>query len=290
MPTLHDCSLITLARNGVEFTEHWLASLQAAPDLPREVFLVDNASEDETPALVERAACELRKRGVRVATWRNEENVGCSRARNEPWQRATSRYTVFMDNDAAVCTGDWLTRLGRIMDEDPKLGILGPKMIYPFRPHPIQCAGAGLTPQGRVWFRGRGRPRDDPRFCEFRTVPLLISACWIMRTDLRERIGLLDELFHPVQYEDLDLCLRAWEADFRVAYTPDVEMYHFEGITTESPGSDQYRRTIARNSAKFRRKWHHVFAKYGAEAGPEDLHWQTREEMGLTRQLDTSLL
>jgi glycosyltransferase involved in cell wall biosynthesis len=176
MPTLHDCSLITLARNGVEFTQHWLASLQAAPDLPREVFLIDNASEDETPALVERAARELRKRGVRFTTWRNEENVGCSRARNEPWQRATSRYTVFMDNDAAVCTGDWLTRLCRAMDEDPTLGILGPKMIYPFLPHPIQCAGAGLTPQGRVWFRGRGRPREDPRFCEFRTVPLLISA------------------------------------------------------------------------------------------------------------------
>lgn len=290
MPALHDCSLITLAHNGARFTEHWLANLLAAADLPREIFLIDNASDDRTPDLVAEARKELGALGADVITWRNEENVGCSRARNEPWARATGRYTVFMDNDAAVCTADWLSRLIQAMDGQPDLAMLGPKMIYPFQPHPIQCAGAGLTPKGRVWFRGRGFPRHEPRFCEFRTVPLLISACWILRTELRDRIGMLDELFHPVQYEDLDLCLRAWEAGFRVAYTPDVEMYHFEGITTESIGGDPYRRNIARNSAKFRRKWHHAFAKYGDPATDEDLHWRSREEMRLQPTLDTALV
>ncbi|MFW6367395.1 MAG: glycosyltransferase family 2 protein [bacterium] len=289
MPVLHDCSLITLAHNGARFTDHWLANLLAAEDLPREIFLIDNASEDRTPSIVENAARELRRRGVEFVTWRNEQNVGCSRARNVPWQHANGRYTVFMDNDAAVCTSNWLTRLIRPMEQDPELAILGPKMIYPFLPHPIQCAGAGLTPQGRVWFRGRGCPRHETRFCEFRTVPLLISACWIMRTDLRDRIGMLDERFHPVQYEDLDLCLRAWQDGLRVAYTPDVEMYHFEGITTESFGTEEYRRTIARNSAKFRQKWHHLFAVHGDPADPADLHWKSREEMGLEPVLDTAL-
>lgn len=286
MSQIHDCTLITLAHNGAEFTEHWLANLAAAPHLPAEVFLVDNASDDNTPALVYAARSALTPLGVRFVTWRNEENVGCSRARNEPWTQATGRYTVFMDNDAAVCSGDWLPRMIKTFEQRPALGILGPKLVYPFLPHPIQCAGAGLTPQGRVWFRGRGAVRNEPRFCAFRTVPLLISACWMMPTSLRERVGLLDELFHPVQYEDLDLCLRAWEAGLEVAYTPDVEVYHFEGITTGSFGREEYQRNIARNSIKFRQKWHSVFKTYGSEADAGDLRWRSRKEMALTPELD----
>jgi GT2 family glycosyltransferase len=108
----------------------------------------------------------------------------------------------------------------------------------------------------------------------------------MMRTDLRDRIGYLDELFHPVQYEDIDLCLRARQADLRVAYVPDVEMYHFEGITTASFGADEYRVTIARNSLKFRGKWHELYRTFPDELPTEEYRWLRREELRLTPVLD----
>lgn len=283
---LCDCSVVILAHCGVEFTRANLTNLLAAEDKPAELFLVDNASTDSTPELFRAFIPRLEAAGVAVTTWRNTRNDGCSLARNQAWERAACRYTVFLDSDAAVCTSRWLSGLVGEMEARPNVGILGPKMIYPYQPHPIQCAGVGLTPEGRVWFRGRGQARDTPRFQQFCTVPMLISACWIMRTDLRESVGYLDELFHPVQYEDLDLCIRAWEAGLQVAYTPQVEMYHFEGITTESFGAEEYRKNIARNALKFRRKWHHKFADYGAPADPDDLRWRSREEMRLRPELD----
>ncbi len=283
---LHDCSIITLAHNGRQFSTHFIESLLSADDKPQELFLIDNASSDGTAALIEEMTPRIQAAGIRLVTWRNRENKGCSQARNEAWEKVQSTYVVFMDNDAAVRSPQWLTRLTGHMESDSQFGILGPKILYPYKPHLIQCAGVGMTPLGRIWFRGRGRPAEDPRFNLLTDVPMLISACWMMRNDLRSTVGYLDELFHPVQYEDLDLCLRALQAGYRVAYTPDVEMYHFEGITTESPGRVEYQRNIARNSIKFRQKWNHLYASLGTPVDPDDLRWLSREEMGLTLDLD----
>jgi len=281
----HDCAIIILAHNGLGFTRHCLSALLRSDERPRELFLIDNASDDATPELFAQAKPLFEAEGIRVVTWRNCENKGCSLARNEPWEQATAKYVVFMDNDAVVCTPDWLARLVRIMDEKPGLAVLGPKMIYPYVPCPIQCAGASLSKLGRVWFRGRGHDRHEPRFNEFCDVPILISACWIMRNSLRDDVGYLDELFHPVQYEDLDLCMRALLAGYRVGYTPEVEMYHFEGITTESPGRAAYQLNIARNSLKFRERYHRDFRTVGEDISPADLKWLTREEMGMSLDL-----
>jgi GT2 family glycosyltransferase len=192
-----------------------------------------------------------------------------------------------MDNDTAVCTPDWLARLVAEFTRDPRLGIVGPKLIYPFAPHPIQCAGVGINPLGRIRFRGRGRPRHDPEYVQPAEVPALISACWMMPNSFLTELGGLDPLFHPVQYEDLDYCVRVTQAGYRCRYTPAVEMYHFEGRTTGAGGKEQYVRVIAANSLKFRQKWRSVLAALPPD--PADYRWCPDAELGLTDTLDLSL-
>jgi GT2 family glycosyltransferase len=281
-----DCAIVMLAHCGAEFTRHNLSQLVGGADVPREMFLIDNGSEDETAELFAEFIPQLRAAGIDVTTWRNDENKGCSLARNEGWEKVTAPYTVFIDSDACICTRDWLSRLIAEFAEHPGLGILGPKMIYPYQPHKIQCAGVSINPLGRVAFRGRGADRDDPRYATYWPTWTLISACWMMRTDLRDSVGYLDELFHPVQYEDLDLCVRARLAGYEVAYTPKVEMYHFEGITTASFGQDEYKTNIARNSLKFRGKWHQIFPQFSYDLPKEEYCWLRRAELGLRPELD----
>lgn len=281
-----DVSVVMLAHNGGHFTRHALESILAAKTLPWEIFLVDNASEDGTPELIRDFAPRLEGAGIRFQTWRNAENLGCSLARNQAWEKATAKYTVLMDNDAAVCTSDWLARLIARFEQNQRLGILGPKMIYPYRPHPVQCAGVSINRLGRIAFRGRGADRLDPRYQQYWPTWALISATWMMKTDLRDSVGYLDELFHPVQYEDLDLCVRARLAGFEVAYAPEVEMYHFEGITTASFGQEEYKVNIARNSLKFRERYHQLFKTFTEELPPGEYRWLPRAELGLRPELD----
>jgi len=284
-----NASIVMLAHNGADFTEYALRNMLAADSLPSEFFLIDNGSTDRTPDLIAAWRPRIEEAGIRFVTWRNEENKGCSAARNEAWEQASNPWVVFMDNDVTVCTRTWLSILTEVIASAPDIGLVGPKLIYPYRPHPIQCAGVTFNRVGRVAFRGRGHPRFAADYCRRREVHALISACWIMRNDLYRRVGGLDELFHPVQYEDLDLCLRARAAGFRILYEPSVEMYHFEGITTASFGEQQYVRTIARNSARFRERWKDVFPTLDDDLPPEEYRWKAREELGLRPELEVSL-
>jgi GT2 family glycosyltransferase len=219
-----------------------------------------------------------------VTSWRNPEHLGCSEARNQAWEHATTRYVVFLDNDCVVRSRDWLELLVAEFATDAELGIVGPKLLYPFRPHKIQCAGVSINPVGRVRFCGRGEPRESAEFAIRREVVALISACWMMRNDLRESIGMLDPLFHPVQYEDLDLCMRVNAAGMHCAYTPSVEMYHFEGTTTAAKGDAAYQRVIVANSAKFRKKWREAIRQLPAD--PADFRWRAHSEMDLGSEID----
>lgn len=284
-----DTAIVMLAHNGAEFTRRALDSILQASTYPREIFVVDNASCDETPALLAEMAPRFAAAGIAFRTWRNSENKGCSAARNEAWEKVTSKYTVLMDNDAAVCSRDWLSRFIACFEEHPKLRILGAKMIYPYKPHLIQCAGVVISPLGRIAFRGRGADRHDSRYQTYWQAWALISASWMMRTDLRHEIGLLDETFHPVQYEDLDLCVRARLAAWEVAYTPLVEMYHFEGKTTASFGEEEYKVNIARNSLKFRQRYHDLFRSLPDDTPPDEFRWLPRDQMGLSNELDLPL-
>ncbi len=284
---LCDVSLVMLAHNGVDQTRHCLKSLVAAQSLPRELILIDQASSDATPDLLPDLLRPLQDAGVMVKTWRHEENLGCSESRNRAWREATSTYTAFCDNDIVVCTSDWLNKLVAVLEYNSQIGIVGPKLIYPYCPHPIQCAGVDLNRKGRITFRGRGAPRLDTRYTNAEEMVLLISACWLMRSHFLEEIGGLDPLFHPVQYEDLDYCMRVREAGYSCWYTPDVEMYHFEGTTTASGGDEQYQKVIARNSLKFRHKWRDAIRIMPDKAAAD---WLAVTDMGMTPELCLDLI
>lgn len=283
-----DVAIVILARNGVACTRLCLEAILESCPLPRQLILVDNESSDETPAVLAGYIPRAQAAGIEVISWRNPEHLGCSDARNQAWERATTGYVVFLDNDCVVRSRDWLASLVAEFANDSELGIVGPKLLYPFRSHKIQCAGVSINPVGRVRFCGRGQPRDVAEFASRRQVVALISACWMMRNDLRESIGMLDPLFHPVQYEDLDLCMRVNEAGMHCAYTPAVEMYHFEGTTTAAKGDAAYQRVIVANSAKFRKKWREAIRQLAPD--PTDFRWRGHAEMDLGSEIDLSIV
>jgi len=111
--------------------------------------------------------------------------------------------------------------------------------------------GAGIVggqlqyPDGRIQFGGTVRNRDQPQWFDHRyrfkphgwgpadaPSPALAvtGACMYVRREVIERIGAFDERYE-MAYEDVDWCLRAWQAGFRVLYFPSAQLIHHESVT-----------------------------------------------------------
>lgn len=264
-------SVIILACNKAAHTARCLDGLLHTRWRPLEVILLDNGSTDATPALLASFAPRAAALDIQLQLLRNGRNLGAPTGRNQALRLAAGRFIAFMDNDLVVRSRDWVEILADALESAPRAAIAGPKLIYPVPPHLIQCAGAAVSPSGRVFFRGRGEPTDAPQFNRREQVQCLISACWLMRRELYDDIGPLDEAYNPVQFEDIDYCYKARERGWRVIYAPEAEMYHFENATTSGTPTINSPYQIVRNGLLFKRRWRHVFA---TESGPPDETWR----------------
>jgi len=269
-------SIVLLAHNKAPYTQACLRSILQTQPAGIEVIVVDNASSDETPRVLDEARYEARKKGISLRILPQDRNLGCSTARNLAVSSAAGDEVVFLDNDTVVRDPRWLAKLHAVLLRDENVAIVGPKLCYPFAPHLIQCAGVGVSRSGRVQFRGRGSPQNDPRFAESAEVQALISACFIFRRSLYDEIGGLDEAFNPIQYEDLDFCYRARSRGYRVLYTPDPVIYHWESVTSDGTAAIPNRYVIIKHGMLFKQRWRHMFEQ---ENGPsdEETRWKVVE-------------
>ncbi len=283
LPVAAPCSVIILGHNGVRFSRLCLESLLKAEPRPGEVIFVNNGSTDGSSQMLQEMKAIYDRQGVNLTILKNEKNEGCSLARNQAWEKARYPFVVFLDNDTVLCSRDLFGKLCRCLEENSHVGAVSPKLIYPYLPHPIQCAGCDVNRFGRIEFRGRGAHRHNPEFTHTREVDLLISACLATHTRFLDTFGGFDEYFHPVQYEDLDLCMKIRKLDRTCYYLADAELYHFEGITTESFGKEVYRRNILEQAYKFRKRWAQQLRKFPVRK--TDYHWLEDHELGLQQPL-----
>lgn len=271
--------VIILGYNKSSYTRRCLETLLKSTWRPMEIILVDNGSTDDTPGVAkwfEELAAEAR---VKFTCLRNEVNLGASTGRNQGLAASSSEYIAFVDNDVIVRSKRWVEKLAEVLERDPKAGIAGPKLVYPAPPHVIQCAGVAVSPTGRIFYRGRGDDRTLPEFNKTEPVQCLISACWLMKRELYEQLGTLDEIYNPVQYEDLDYCYRARELGWQVYYVPTAEMYHCENATTSGSAGINSPYQIIRNGITFKSRWGKMFHH---EGGPDDSKWQWAEILPAT--------
>jgi GT2 family glycosyltransferase len=260
-------SVITLTHNKRQVTQKCLTSLLESTGIDWELIVVDNGSTDDTLAWLDGFSGQAANRGVTLTVLPNPDNVGCSTARNQGAAQARGSKLVFMDNDVALRSPGWLADLSQAVDSLPGAVVAGPKLVYPFAPYNIQCAGVAISPAGRVQFRGRGEARTKPEFTRQREVQCLISACWLQDRGAFETAGGFDEAFNPVEFEDFDLVYRMRQAGGRAYYVPGIEMYHFESVTTQGTASLPNTYLIVKNGLLFKKRWRHMFAH---ENGPPD--------------------
>lgn len=273
-------SVIIPMFNKSFYSKRCLAALMETTHRPLEIVAIDNGSTDETPAVLAEAGKAARAAGIELTVIANDTNRGASTARNQGLDAATGDYIAVMDNDIVIRRRSWAGTMLAALKERSDVGIVSPKIMFAFPPHLIQCAGAAVSPTGRVFFLGRGEPADTPQFNAPRELQAAISACWMMPASIPRQLGGFDEIYNPVQYEDIDFAYRVRQAGYKILYLPHVEMYHFENVTTGRSPTLNSTYLIIRNGMEFKRRWRSMYTE---EGGPDDreFDWKKIEKVPL---------
>ncbi len=191
------------------------------PELTRIVVADDASGPEHLAALREIEGIEIVE---------GSENRGFAANVNRGIRAADPQHdVVILNSDMEAHTG-WLACLQYAAHEGETAGIISGKLLYP--DGRIQFGGTQRNLGAPEWFdhRYRFKPEHWGPASIGGNVLAVTGACMYVRRELIDEIGLLDEAY-PMAYEDIDWCLRAWQAGWRVYYFPAATLTHFEPQT-----------------------------------------------------------
>lgn len=240
-------SVIVLTWNALEHTRRCVASLLEHTDARHELIFVDNGSTDGTVEWLG----ELARSQPRVQVILNGENLGFAAGNNRGLAAARGDFMVLLNSDTVVTAG-WLERLMRPALHDPRVGLVGPFTNNVTGVQRLPEVGYDQrTLAGLDDFAARHAAANAGVVAH---ALWIVGFCLLVRREVLERLGGLDEVFGQGNYEDTDYCLRAFLAGYRTVLAKDCFIHHVGSASFDAGGVD-YRQQMNGNFEIFRRKW-----------------------------------
>lgn len=144
-------------------------------------------------------------------------------------------YILMLNNDVEILQADWLERMMGYA-QLPHIGAVGVKLLFP--DEAIQHAGVVLGVGDGASHSFINFPKEsDVYFNYLRSVnncSAVTAACLMVRRDVYNEVGGMDEAL-PVEFNDVDFCLKLRKAGYYNVYIPSVELYHYESATRGHP-------------------------------------------------------
>jgi N-acetylglucosaminyl-diphospho-decaprenol L-rhamnosyltransferase len=233
-----DLSIIVVNWNVKELLRRCLHSLLAelsAADFSVEIIVVDSASVDGSPQMVQADFSQ-------VQLIASEQNLGYAGGNNAGVAAARGRYLFLLNPDTELKPGA-LARMLAYMEDHPLVGALGPQLLWP--DGSVQSSRRRFPTVGSLfwestllaqWFpRNRqvqryhlfDKPDDQPQ-----TVDWVVGAAILIRRDAWRQVGPIDEEFF-MYFEETDWCRRSVGAGWQTHYLPAAQIIHYEGKSSE---------------------------------------------------------
>lgn len=209
-----------------EATLACLRSLEHVTSSSR-VIVVDNGSHDGSVEYLQQHAPYIDLIALPTNTG---FGYACNQAISHALTDAACEYVWIINNDALVDPGA-LTALLNAAEQHPDAGILGTKIYYHDRRDTFWYAGARRRRYVLAAAdTGRGQ-HDYGQFETVREVDYVFGAAMLIRREVLETIGTFDEQFF-LYLEDLDLCIRAQQANIRLLFVPEARIWHSVSAST----------------------------------------------------------
>lgn len=199
-----------------------------------EVIVVDNASTDGSADMI-------RTGFPQTLLLVNSANRGFAAANNQGMEAAKGRYVLLLNSDTLVLDGA-IDKMIRFAEAHPEAAATACRVLNSDRtwqptcflfPSALNLLIAALYlnklfPRSRLWGRERMTWWDG---LEARVVEVVAGCFILVRRDVIERVGVLDESYF-MYGEEADWCYRFRKAGWKVLFTPAAQIVHLGGVSS----------------------------------------------------------
>lgn len=212
-----------MATNAAGHLPAYLGALNAADLGSHELWLVDNASGDDSAGIVERSIPAAR-------VLRNDRNMGFTGACNRALEQiliGRFDFVLFLNDDTEVTPAFLPPLLAAAADG---YSLVAPRTYLAGRPGILDDSAGDFDWRRGVWKRRILGTREAPGDHARTEVEVANLSCLLVPVAAFHSVGLLDDAYF-VYYDDTDFCARARAAGFRVLLEPASVVYHQKGAT-----------------------------------------------------------
>lgn len=206
--TVPDISVVVVLFNQASLARHTLSALADQSGVSYEVTVIDNASTDETPRLLDRLDS--------AHIVRNDENNGFLHAANQGAALAKGRHILFLSGNT-VLPSDTLHDGVRRLDAEADIGAVG---------------GKGAHDDALIQDQDSDLNYFLPEFCFERNADIRPGAFLMVRHELWNRLGGFDNTYAPAYRKDTDFCTRICKAGYRVVFAQQAVVPSLERSST----------------------------------------------------------
>ena len=197
---------------------------------PHEIIVVDNASKDNSSEMMKNIYPQ-------ITLIKSEKNIGHARGNNLGIKKASGNYILIINTDIIFTKSADLEKVLDYMDHNPKIAIVGPKLINGsgsiqnscYRRYNFFTPIYRRTPLGGLKFARHDLQRHlmwDFDHMQTKEVDWILGACMFIRKDFLHKFGFFDKNFF-LYFADYELCDRAKNAGYQVYYFHDTKIVHY---------------------------------------------------------------
>ncbi len=232
-------SILLPTRDAYDLFSACISSLLRIPaGVEYELIIVDNGSVDRDVL----SLFDTLSKRHNISVLRDSGPFNYSSLMNRAALAAKGDVFCLLNNDTQVISENWLAKLtAHAVRTD--IGCVGPMLL--FADDTVQHAGVILGIGGIAGHAHKYLRSDATGFqarlqlCQ--NFSAVTGACLVVRSSLWKSLGGLDEQCLPVNYNDVDFCLRVLSAGYRNLYVPQVKLYHYESKSRGSPTGSAYK-------------------------------------------------
>ena len=238
---MHFTSIVILTYNQLEYTKLCIESIRKfTPKDKYELIVVDNNSTDETVKWLKE------QKDIKLIL--NSENLGVPKGYNQGINVSKGDNILLLNNDVIV-TPNWLYNLDYALWSNLEIGAVGCLSNYVSNHQKINVIYKDIT--SMLKFAEKFNIQDSKKY-EIRHK--LIGFCFLVKKEVVDKIGLLDEQFFPGNYEDDDYCKRILNKNYKLLLCKDTFVHHFGSISFINNNLN-YNKILKDNKIKFNQKW-----------------------------------